>query len=55
MNKKTPFLSGADGVVSKFQQNKVRYADIYKEAKRPLLTTIRASPIALALRDRLRR
>src|SRR5215813_1900329 len=34
-NKRVPFLSGADGVVSKFQQNKVRYADIYKEATRP--------------------
>src|SRR5215469_14076760 len=34
INKKIPFLSGADGVVSKFQQNKVRYADIYKEATR---------------------
>src|SRR6516164_1922551 len=45
--KKIPFLSGADGreararkgeafiMVSKFQQNKVRYADIYKEATRP--------------------
>jgi len=35
LNKKVPFLSGADGVVSKFQQNKVRNADIYKEATRP--------------------
>src|SRR5215471_14289249 len=35
INKKIPFLSGADGVVSKSQQNKVRYADIYKEATRP--------------------
>ena len=39
INKKIPFLSGADGVVGKFQQNKVRfadiYADIYKEATRP--------------------
>jgi hypothetical protein len=34
INKKTPFLSGADGVVSKFQQDKVRCADIYKEATR---------------------
>ena len=33
--KKVPFLIGADGVVSKFQQNKVRYADIYKDATRP--------------------
>src|SRR5215475_3580643 len=35
INKKIPFLNGADGVVSKFQQNKVRYADIYKEATQP--------------------
>ena len=36
LNKKIPFLSGADGVVSKFQQKfKVRYADIHKEATRP--------------------
>jgi len=35
LTKKIPFLSGADGVVSKFQENKVRYADIYKEATRP--------------------
>jgi len=29
INKKIPFLSGADGVVSKFQRKiKVRYADI---------------------------
>ena len=34
LNKKVPFLSGADGVVSKFEQNKVRYADIYTEATR---------------------
>src|SRR5215510_5929975 len=39
INKKIPFLSGADGVVSNFKQNMVRYADMYKEAKRPLLTT----------------
>jgi hypothetical protein len=32
--KKIPFLSGADGVVSNFKQNKVRYASIY-EATRP--------------------
>jgi hypothetical protein len=37
IDKKIPFLSGADGVVNKFQQNKVRSADIYKEAARPLL------------------
>src|SRR5215831_12348678 len=35
INKKIPFLSGADGVVSNFKQNKVRYADTYKEATRP--------------------
>jgi len=35
INKKIPFLSGADGVVCKFQQNKVRCANIYKEATRP--------------------
>src|SRR5215475_1892091 len=35
LNKKIPFLSSADGVVSKFQQNKDRYADLYKEATRP--------------------
>jgi hypothetical protein len=35
INKKIPFLLGADGVVSKFKQNKVRFADIYKEATRP--------------------
>src|SRR5215467_4354226 len=34
INKKIPFLSGADGVVRKFQQNEVRYADIDKEAAR---------------------
>jgi hypothetical protein len=28
LNKKIPFLSGADGVVSKFKQNKERYASI---------------------------
>ena len=38
INKKDPFLIGADGVVSKFKQNKVRYADIYKEATDLLLT-----------------
>src|SRR5215813_3079882 len=35
INKKIPFLSGADGVVSNFKQNVVRYADIYMEATRP--------------------
>ena len=35
LNKKIPFLSSADGVVSNFQQNKDRYADLYKEATRP--------------------
>ena len=35
LNKKIPFLSGADGVVSNFKQNMVRYADIYMEATRP--------------------
>src|SRR5215510_5501396 len=35
INKKIPFLSGADGVVSNFKQNMVRYADIYMEATRP--------------------
>src|SRR5215831_20024660 len=36
INKKIPFLSGADEVVSRFQQKfKVRYADIHKEATRP--------------------
>src|SRR5262245_16113289 len=34
INKKVPFLSGADGVVSKFRQQKVRFADIYKETTR---------------------
>jgi len=34
--KKAPFLSGADGVVSKFKQNKERYAGIYVEATRPI-------------------
>src|SRR5215470_20459395 len=33
--KRPPFLSGADGVVGRFQQNKVRFADINKEATRP--------------------
>src|SRR5215475_4302728 len=33
-NKKTPFLSGADGVVSDFQQ-KIRIAARHKEATRP--------------------
>ena len=28
INKKIPFLSGADGVVSNFKQNKDRYAGI---------------------------
>jgi hypothetical protein len=28
LNKKIPFLSGADGVVSKFKQNMERYASI---------------------------
>ena len=35
LNKKIPFLSGADGVVIKFKQNKVRDASTYKEATRP--------------------
>jgi len=35
INKKIPFLSGADGVVSNFKQNKVRCASINKEATRP--------------------
>jgi len=35
LNKKIPFLIGADGVVSKFRQNKVRFANIDKEAARP--------------------
>jgi len=35
INKKIPFLSGADGVVGNFKQNKERYASIYKEATRP--------------------
>ena len=35
INKKIRFLSGADGVVSNFKQNMVRYADIYMEATRP--------------------
>src|SRR5215510_5543716 len=35
INKKIPFLSGADGVVSNFEQNMERYADIYMEATRP--------------------
>jgi hypothetical protein len=39
LNKKIPFLSGADGVVSNFKQNKERYASIYKEATRPFLLT----------------
>ena len=30
INKKDPLPYGADGVVSEFQQNKVRSADIYK-------------------------
>jgi len=38
LNKKIPFLSGVNGVVSKFKQkNKVRFADIYKEATRPFI------------------
>src|SRR5215475_7139987 len=35
MNKKTPFLSGADGVVSDFQQKIRIAARAYKEATRP--------------------
>jgi hypothetical protein len=35
INKKLPFLKGADGVVAKFDQNKVRFASIYKVATRP--------------------
>ena len=35
INKKIPFLIGADGVVGKFKRNKERYADIYKDASRP--------------------
>jgi len=38
INKKIPFLIGADGVVSNFKQNMVRYADIYKEAARRCAT-----------------
>src|SRR5215468_6390106 len=34
-NKKTPFLSGADGVVSDFQQKIRIAARAYKEATRP--------------------
>src|SRR5215467_11295394 len=45
INKKIPFLSGADGVVSNFKQNMVRYADVYKEATRPFTGfLINASP-----------
>src|SRR5215831_3765181 len=40
INKKIPFRSGADGVVSKFQQNKVRYADIYIETTRPFTSHV---------------
>jgi hypothetical protein len=43
-NKKTPFLSGADGVVSNFKQNKDRYAGIIRRLRDLLLTTIHASP-----------
>src|SRR5215475_16089877 len=35
INKKIPFLSGADGWLVNSNKNKVRYADIYKEATRP--------------------
>ena len=35
LNKKLPFLSGADGWLVNSNKNKVRYADIYKEATRP--------------------
>ena len=35
IKKKIPFLSGADGWFVNSNQNKVRYADIYKEAARP--------------------
>ena len=35
IDKKIPFLSGADEVVSNFKQNMVRYADVYMEATRP--------------------
>jgi len=34
--RKTTFLSGADGVISKFQQNKVRYAHIDEEGSTKL-------------------
>ena len=34
LNKKSPFKSGADGVVSNFKQNKERFASICKEAAR---------------------
>jgi hypothetical protein len=48
LNKKIPFLSGADGVVIKFQRNKVRFADIYKEATRPF-----TNPPVCAAKDAL--
>jgi hypothetical protein len=44
INKKIPFLSGADGVVGKFQQNKVRLADMIRRLRELLLTTTNASP-----------
>jgi hypothetical protein len=39
INKKAPFLSGADGVVSNFKQNKERYASIIRRLRDLLLTT----------------
>src|SRR5215831_7433397 len=43
INKKIPFLIGADGVVSNFKQNMVRYADIYMRL-RDLLPTTPSAP-----------
>ena len=39
LNKKIPFLSGADGVVSNFKQNKVRCASMLRRLRDLLLTT----------------